>query len=264
MRKQLKINGLIKTLAMLATVVLLVFNNHAFSKQKARVLVFSKTKGYHHGSIAAGIAAITKLGQENNFDVDTTIDSKKFTYEKLKQYAAIIFLSTTGEFFNDDAPKDALKKYIEHGGGFVGIHAATDGEYNWQWYGDLVGAYFKGHPGGTPLATLDVIDSNFIATRHLPRRWTRKDEWYHFKWMAPDLHVLIKLDETSFTYPLKDEHLKMGANHPVAWYHEFDGGRSFYTALGHTDESFSDPVYLQHLLGGIEYAMGKKYKNNKS
>jgi cytochrome c len=167
-------------------------------------------------------------------------------------------LSTTGDFFSSDTQKDALKKYIESGGGYVGVHAATDAEYKWQWYGDLSGAYFKGHPA-QQVATLDVVDSTFIATKHLPRKWTRKDEWYSFKYLAPDLHILIKLDESTMKYDAKNENLKMG-DHPMAWYHEFDGGRAFYTELGHTDESYADPVYLKHLLGGIEYAMGKKFK----
>jgi len=229
-------------------------------KTKPKVLIFCKTAGYHHGSIAAGIVAIQKLGAENNFDVDTTTDANKFNTSNLKQYATIIFLSTTGKVFTTTEQENALKKYIESGGGYVGIHAATDCEYNWQWYGNLSGAYFKGHPAGTPQATLDIVDSTFIATKHLPKHWTRNDEWYHFKYLANNLHVLIKLDENSFTYPAQSENLKMGANHPMAWYHEFDGGRAFYTALGHTDESFSDPLYLQHILGGIEYAMGKKYQ----
>ncbi|MDB5116679.1 MAG: hypothetical protein JWQ79_2171 [Mucilaginibacter sp.] len=259
MRNQIKINRLISPLALCVIVVMFAFvNNSAVAKPKPKVLVFSKTAGYHHGSIKVAVPAIQKLGAENNFDVDTTTDVSKFNDKNLKQYAAIIFVSTTGDFFKDDAPKDALKKYIEHGGGYVGIHAATDAEYNWQWYGDLSGAYFKAHPA-QQMATLYVIDSTSIATKMLPRVWKRKDEWYHFKWMAKDLHVLIKIDESTITY--KDDaeaaRIKMG-DHPMAWYHDFDGGRSFYTELGHTDESYSDPLYLQHLLGGIEYAIGRK------
>ncbi|MDB5032281.1 ThuA domain-containing protein [Mucilaginibacter sp.] len=261
MRNQLKINRLISYLALCAVAILISScgASHGASKKKDyKVLIYCKTAGFHHGSIKAGIAAIQKMGAENGFAVDSTVNESKFTDDNLKQYSAIIFLSTTGDFFKKDESKAALKNYIEHGGGYVGIHAATDAEYNWQWYGDLSGGYFKGHPGGTPLATLDVVDSTSIATKHLPRRWTRKDEWYHYKFIAKDLHVLIKLDETSFKYEPKDEKLKMGADHPLAWYHDFDGGRSFYTELGHTDETYSDPLFLQHLLGGIEYAMGRK------
>jgi len=181
--------------------------------------------------------------------VDTTTNSAKFTVANLKQYAAVIFLSTTGDVLNDEQ-QTAFQQYIHSGHGFVGVHAATDTEYGWQWYGDLVGAYFKSHPKQQE-ATLHVVDRNFIATKHLPAEWKRFDEWYNFKYIAKGLHVLIIIDEKSYTGG------ENGDNHPMAWYHEYDGGRAFYTELGHTDESYSDPLYLQHLLGGIKYAMGK-------
>jgi len=151
--------------------------------KQLKVLVFSKTAGYHHQSIAAGNIAIQKLGRENQFDVDTTSDASKFTLSNLKQYAVIIFLSTTGKasaLFTEDE-KNAFVQYIEHGGGYVGIHAATDCCYDWQWYGNLSGAYFSAHPSQQE-AVLDVVDSTNIATRHLPRHWKRKDEWSNFKW----------------------------------------------------------------------------------
>jgi type 1 glutamine amidotransferase len=222
----------------------------AWAKAKAKVLVFSKTAAFHHKSIAVGVPAIMKLGQENNFDVDTTTNAEKFTADNLKQYAAVIFLSTTGDVLND-IQQAAFEQYIKAGGGFVGVHAATDTEYDWPWYGKLVGAYFKSHPKQQE-ATLNVVDRNFIATKHLPETWKRWDEWYNYKWIADDLHVLIKIDEKSYTGG------ENGDNHPMSWYHEFDGGRSFYTELGHTDESYADPLYLKHLLGGIQYAIGKK------
>ncbi|MDF2430889.1 MAG: uncharacterized protein JWP44_520 [Mucilaginibacter sp.] len=217
---------------------------------KPKVLIFSKTAGFHHTSIPAGIAAVTKLGQENNFDVDTTTDSKKFTYNNLKQYAAVIFLNTTGDVLNDQQQGE-FEKYIHAGGGFVGVHSATDTEYDWPWYGNLVGAYFKSHPA-QQTAVFHVVDRNFIATRNLPADWKRFDELYNFKWVAPNLHVLITIDEKSYTGGT------MGDNHPMSWYHDYDGGRAFYTELGHTDESYSDPLYLGHLLGGIKYAIGAR------
>ena len=227
-----------------------------FVKPKPKVLVFSKTAGYHHESIANGIVAIQKLGAENNFDVDTTINAEKFNAQNLKQYKAIIFLSTTGDVL-DDQQQEAFTKYIEAGGGYMGIHAATDCEYNWQWYGNLSGAYFGGHPAQQE-ATLNIVDRNNIATSHLPEQWKRKDEWYSFKWMANDLHVLITIDEKSYNIG----NIKPMETHPMAWYHEYDGGRAFYTELGHTEESYVDPLYLRHILGGIEYAMGSKDFSN--
>lgn len=248
-------NQILHPLPILLTLLaLLLFNVvPAYAKQKGKVLVFCKTAGYHHQSIASGIVAIQKLGAENGFGVDTTVDAEKFNYENLKQYKAIIFLSTTGDVLNDKQ-QEAFKKYIESGGGYMGIHAATDCEYDWAWYGNLSGAYFGGHPM-QQVAKLNIVDPNNISTKHLPNPWTRKDEWYSFKWMAKDLHVLITIDEKSYNLG----RIKPMGNHPMAWYHKYDGGRAFYTELGHTDESYSDPLYLKHILGGIEYAMGIKH-----
>ncbi|HWZ14401.1 MAG TPA: ThuA domain-containing protein [Mucilaginibacter sp.] len=229
--------------------ILALISLSAIAKQK-RILIFSKTAGYHHNSIAVGIPAIIKLGHENNFEVDTTTNSEKFTYDNLKHYAAVIFLNTTGDVLNDTQQAE-FEKYIRSGGGFVGVHAATDTEYGWPWYGNLVGAYFKSHPA-QQFAVLHVVDRNFIATKHLPADWRRFDEWYNFKWIAPNLHVLMKIDEKTYTGGAN------GDDHPMSWYHEYDGGRAFYTELGHTDESYADPLYLNHLLGGIKYAMGVK------
>jgi uncharacterized protein len=217
---------------------------------KPKVLIFCKTNGYHHASIAAGTTAIKKLGEEHGFDVDVTEDSTQFRYKILKRYSALIFLSPTGKVFGPDEEK-ALQKYIHHGGGFLGIHAATDCEYNWQWYGDLVGGYFKSHPKQQQ-ANIILVDKDNPATKGLPETWSRWDEWYNFKYLNPNIHVLLKIDEKSYTGG------ENGDNHPMAWYHEYEGGRSFYIELGHTDESYADPAYLGLLLGGIQYAMGKK------
>lgn len=247
-------NTHLNVLTLLLTMLALMFFNisSASAKPKPKVLVFCKTAGYHHSSIAVGTVAIQKLGAENKFGVDTTTDSEKFNLENLKKYKAVIFLNTTGDVLND-SQQDAFEKYIKGGGGFMGIHAATDCEYDWPWYGNLVGAYFGYHPT-QQVATLNIVDQNNIATKHLPNPWIRKDEWYSFKWMAKGLHELITIDEKSYDL---GKHIPMG-HHPMAWYHEYDGGRSFYTELGHTDESYADPLYLKHILGGIEYAMGKK------
>jgi type 1 glutamine amidotransferase len=219
-------------------------------RSQPKVLIFSKTNGYRHASITAGIAAIKKLGEQNGFKVDATEDSTWFNHKTLKKYAALIFLSPTGKVFGP-AEELALQGYIHNGGGFVGIHAATDCEYNWQWYGDLVGAYFKSHPKQQQ-AKIVVVDKENPATKDLPNPWERFDEWYNFKYLNPHLNILLKIDESSYTGG------EMNGDHPMAWYHDYEGGRAFYTELGHTDESYSDPLYLGHLLAGIQYAIGKK------
>ncbi|SDC64485.1 ThuA domain-containing protein [Niabella drilacis] len=217
---------------------------------KPKVLVFYKTAGFYHQSIEAGLPAIYRLGVEHGFTVDSTKDSGAFTDANLKKYAAIVFLSTTGTLF-DEAQQKALQNYVHKGGGIVGIHAATDAEYDWPWYNRMMGAWFLSHPQ-QQTATLDVVDRGHISTKHLPAQWVRKDEWYNFKNISKDVKVLITIDEKSY------EGGKNGALHPMAWYHQFEGGRVFYTELGHVNESYTDPLFLKHILGGIRYALGKK------
>ncbi len=230
---------------------------------KPRVLVFSKTSGWVHTSIPDGIAAIQKLGAENNFVVDTTKDASYFNDDSLKNYAAVIFLSTTEDVLNPDQ-QVAFERYIQSGGGFAGVHSAADTEYSWGWYGRLVGGYFYDHPGindtfhNVQEGVFNVTDQNNNATKHLPKQWKRTDEFYSFKKLSNNIKVLINLDENSY------QGGKRMGTHPMAWYHEYDGGRAFYTALGHTEESYTDPMYLRHLLGGIQYAIGDNEKLNYS
>ncbi|HEY9364202.1 MAG TPA: ThuA domain-containing protein [Chitinophagaceae bacterium] len=223
-------------------------------KETPHILVFSKTSGWRHLSIDAGKTALIKLGNENGYIVDTTENADFFTEASLKKYSAVIFLNTTGDVLNDNQ-QAAFKNYIQSGGGFVGVHAATDTEHDWPWYGKLVGAYFLNHPK-IQQATLNVLDTKHVSTRHLPKQWKHTDEWYNFKDISTDIKVLISIDEKSY------EGGKNGY-HPIAWYHEFDGGRAFYTELGHTDECYTDQLFLRHLLGGIKYAIGKHVKKKK-
>lgn len=227
----------------------LLFISFTEVKKTPRILVYAKTKGFHHASIPAGLAAIQQLGAENGFAVDTTTDSSYFVPKTLKKYAAVVFMSTTGNILNAEQ-QTAFEKYIRSGRGFVGVHAATDTEYDWPWYNQLVGAYFKSHPKQQE-AVLNIVDDTHISTKHLPKTWKRFDEWYNFKSIQPNLNILITIDEKSYTGGAN------GDSHPMAWYHDFDGGRSFYTEFGHTNESFKEPLFLQHLLGGIRYAMNK-------
>ena len=225
----------------------------AGSNNGKRILVFAKTAGFRHSSIPNGKAAIQKLGKENNFDVDTTEDASVFTEDNLKKYAAVVFLNTTGNVLNHKQ-EAAFERFIQAGGGFTGIHSATDTEYDWQWYAKLVGGNFESHPKPQN-ARLTVVEKNHPSTQHLPDIWERFDEWYNFKNVNKDVHVLVKIDEKSY------EGGKMGDDHPMAWYHNYDGGRAFYTEFGHTEESYTDPNYLKHILGGIQYAIGDNKKD---
>lgn len=216
-----------------------------------RILVFSKTTGFRHASIPNGKAAIQKLGKENGFEVDTTEDATLFTEDNLKKYAAVVFLNTTGDVL-DYRQEAAFERFIQSGGGFAGIHSATDTEYDWIWYARLVGGNFESHPK-IQQAKIQVVDKNHASTVHLPDVWERRDEWYNFKNLNRDVKVLLKIDEKSY------EGGKNGEDHPMAWYHDYDGGRAFYTELGHTEESYTEANYIKHILGGILYAIG----NNK-
>ena len=222
---------------------------------KAKILVFTKTAGFQHESIPLGVSAIQKLGSQNNFEVDTTSNAEWITDDTLKNYASVVFLSTTGDVLNNYQEAD-FERYIQSGGGYVGIHAAADAEYDWGWYGRLVGGYFLTHPGimdsfpNVQEGVLNVVDQNNEATKHLPKQWTRTDEYYSYKKLNKDVKVLMTIDESSYKIGVKMDY------HPMTWYHEYDGGRAFYTALGHTKESYQDENYLKLLLGGIKYAIG--------
>ena len=228
------------------------FSGTTTARRTERVLVFSKTKGYRHNNISAGLKAISEMGAKHHFLVDSSEDVSVFTEENLRRYETVIFLNPTGDSVLNEDQQKAFQQYIRNGGGFVGIHAATDFLYSWPWYGKMVGGYFASHPK-VQEAELTVIDASHLSTRDLPSPWKHKDEWYNFKSFNTEVNVLMKADEKTY------EGGKMGDFHPVSWYHAYDGGRAFYTGLGHTKECFtSDTVFLKHLWGGIAYALGRK------
>lgn len=214
------------------------------------VLVFSKTSGFRHASIPDGVAAVQQIGAANGWEVDATEDASVFDAATLAEYDAVVWLNTTGDVLNT-SQQAAFEDFIGAGGGYVGVHAAADTEYGWSWYGDLVGAYFDRHPPGKPTATVNVADRAHPSTAHLPAEWSRTDEWYDYQTNPrADVHVLATVDEDSYSGG------QMGIDHPIAWCHAFDGGRSWYTGLGDTAASYSEPAYLDHLEGGIAYAAG--------
>ncbi|GAA2383761.1 hypothetical protein Cme02nite_70040 [Catellatospora methionotrophica] len=215
-----------------------------------KVLVFSKTAGFRHSAIPNGIAAIQALGTANGFTVTATEDAAQFTTANLAQYQAVIWLSTTGDVLNA-TQEAAFQSYIAAGGGYVGVHAAADTEYDWAWYGGLVGAYFSSHPA-TQQATIRVEDRSNISTSHLPPTWTRTDEWYNYR-ASPraNVKVLASLVESSYSGGT------MG-DHPITWCQNYGGGRSWYTGLGHTEETYADANFRTMLLGGIQIAAGSK------
>ena len=214
-------------------------------------LLFTKTDAFRHDSIPAGITAIQELAAANDFTVTQTEDSTQFNDANLANYDVVIWLSTTGDVLNE-TEQGAFERYIQGGGGYVGVHAAADTEYDWPWYGGLVGAYFQSHPANQE-ATVDVADRVHPATQHLPAEWVRTDELYNYRTNPRGTaHVLATLRESTYDPGAG----AMGADHPIAWCQDYDGGRSFYTGLGHTIESYAEPAFREHLLGGIETAAG--------
>lgn len=213
-----------------------------------RVLVFTRTMKYRHRSIPAGVRAVHEIG-DGLWITEHTEDVAHFTPERLKDFAAVVFLSTTGDVL-DAAQQRAFEAYIEQGGGFAGVHAASDTEYDWPWFGTLVGAWFRDH---TPVIPADVHreDGGDPSTRMLPEVWRRTDEWYAFRTNPrPEVQVLARLDDAQMGAS------GMGGDHPIAWKRRVGKGRSWYTGMGHTIESFGEPLLREHLRGGIAWAAG--------
>jgi cytochrome c len=211
------------------------------------LLVFTRTTGFRHDSIPAGIAAVQQMASERGWVAVASEDPAMFEPVTLAGYDVIVFLSTTGDVL-DPVQEAALQGFIQAGGGFVGIHSATNTEEEWPWFVGLLGTTFSDHPA-PQTATIHVEDAAHEATQGVPDPWVRFDEWYNFDSdPSAAVSVLLWLDESSYTGGT------MGESHPIAWAHEYDGGRSFYTGLGHTIESWSEPEFLAHVAGGIEWA----------
>ncbi|GGU38527.1 ThuA domain-containing protein [Streptomyces lavendofoliae] len=214
-----------------------------------KILAFSRTAGFRHSSIDDGLAALRELGGGNGFTVDATEDAQAFTAGNLARYEAVVFLSTTGDVLNT-VQQTAFEQYIRAGGGYVGVHAAADTEYDWPFYAGLAGALFHSHPHNQS-ATVRVEDRAHDATAHLGRTWQRFDEWYNYRSNPrTTAHVLASLDESSYAGGT------MSGDHPISWCKDYQGGRAFYTGGGHTDESYTEAAFRRHLLGGIRWAAG--------
>lgn len=237
------------------------------AQNQFRVLLFTETAGWHHESIQHGVTAIQELAATHYFEVVRQQQARKITEASLKDFDAVIFLNTTEDIF-DEEEQAIFEKFIQSGKGYVGIHGASDTEYDWEWYTKLVGRMFYIHPV-IQTAKLNIIDHNFPGLEHFPKTLLWTDEYYEFgEEKVEGLNYLITLDEKSFnpevTWPNKDVDAKgnliprvgkgMGEFHPLAWYHEFDGGRAFFTALGHVEKVYENQWFLDHLYGGIYYA----------
>ena len=216
-----------------------------------RVLLYSRTAGFRHASIPTAIAALTALQSAGDFVVETTEDPAQFSPANLARFQVVVFLLTTGDVL-DDGQQSAFADWIAAGGNYVGVHSAADTEHDWPFYGALVGAYFVSHPDVQP-ASVDIEATGGPIVAGLPSPWVRTDEWYNFDHdPRPDVTVLGTVDESTYTGGT------MGADHPITWAHPTGGGgRAFYTAMGHTDDSYRDPLFQRLLVGGLRWAAGR-------
>ena len=224
-----------------------------------RILVYTRNgptldgkKGYVHDNIASSVAMLRKLGQENGIAVDVSDDPKSFTDDNLRQYRVLVFSNTNNEIFDTGEQRAALQRFIRAGGGFVGIHSVCGSMRDWPWFWQMLGGTFVRHPKLQPF-TIAVVDHQHPSTSFLGATWSWTDEFYYLKEMPKDLHILLAGDLSTLVDPAKPKDQK---TQPLAWYHVFEGGRCWFTALGHKQEHYSDPKYQQHILGGIKWAMG--------
>lgn len=240
---------------LIALFVLLSYAGMAQTEKN--VLVFTKNgEGYIHDNIGASVKGLIKLSEDNGFVVEVSDDASIFTEEKLKNYDALIFSNTNNTVFDNDDQKLALIRYVEAGGGFVGIHSACATERDWPWFWALVGGKFIRHAPFQEF-TLTVIDADHASTSFIKSDWVRADECYYVNEINPDIHVLLAADMNTIEDEKKSEYPAniFGDLFPISWCHEFDGGRQWFTSLGHSISDYSDPAFMKHLLGGINWAM---------
>ncbi|MGB5942273.1 MAG: ThuA domain-containing protein [Leeuwenhoekiella sp.] len=213
------------------------------------LIIFSKTNGFRHKSIANGIKTISSIAEEKGLSVIATEDSLFFNTENLDKAKIVVFLSTTGDILGA-AEEKAFENYIQSGGTYLGIHAASDTEFDWPWYGKFVGAYFDGHPSKPNVREAKLYKGEpHVTTEHWTDTITRNDEWYNYKNLNMAVTPTLFLDETSY------EGGRNGEYHPIAWYHNYDGGKVYYTGGGHTEESFDEPGFKEHLERAVVWLM---------
>jgi type 1 glutamine amidotransferase len=227
------------------------------TRDTPRILIFSHTTGYRHASIEPAVAALRAMADRNGMVAVASEDPAVFSSEGLEEVDAIVLVSNSSR--KDDSATDyftepqraAFQAFVHRGGGVVAIHAAADSHYSWPWYGRMIGARFERHPPGTPSGTIRVVDPRHAATARIPATVTRVDEWYYFEDFNPETQLLVTLDPASI------DQQDVNPN-PVSWAHEFEGGRIFYTAMGHTPESYAEENFLRHLEGGLHWALRRR------
>lgn len=246
-----------KTVALVLILInLIILGCSVKVPEQPALLIFSKTDGYRHQSIEYGADVIRQIAEEKAYHVVHTEEAAVFANVLSEDFNIIIFLNTTGDVL-DPSQQEGFKRFIQEGGGFIGIHSAADTEYEWPWYGELIGGYFNGHPNDPNVreaVVRKVTDHDILDS--IPESWTRSDEWYNYKGVSPSINVLQNLDETTYTGG------NMGENHPITWYHEFDGGKVFYTGMGHTSSTYNEQIFKKLIGNAIDYVFQEKPVNN--
>lgn len=239
-----------KKLIILISSLIILMSFMSCSEKNVNILVFTKANGFKHAAIQKGAETVKEMEKIYPFKVTVSDDSLMFSEQSLKQFDVALFMNTTGNILGNEE-KLAFQNFIRNGGGFVGVHAASDTEHDWDWFDQLVGTHFSDHPR-IQKAKLNVLKNDTPSTKHLPKVWEMTDEWYNWKHdLDPSIEVLITIDETTY------EGGKHGDNHPISWRHEFEGGKVWFTALGHVLENFDDENFIKHLAGGIKWAASK-------
>lgn len=245
-------------------------NQKKVSWKKVKVLVYTKNgKGYVHDNIPNAVKAIQKLGSEHGFHVDVSDDPAVMTEANLGQYTFVLFPSTNNDVFDTDSQRVAFRRYIEAGGGMVGLHSVIGTERNWRWFKMMLGGTFVWHPKFQPLE-IKVIDKTHPSIAGMPSTWKKEDETYFMKELYPGINVVMAHDLSAMEPNEKDSArmAELAANfgdyYPAAWHHNFDGGTIWITTLGHNKKDYEDLVYLNHVFQGMSYVASKVGKLNYS
>ena len=243
----------------LTAISLLSIFSITMAQNQFEILIYAQYDQYHKDAIPTGILAFKDMAEKHQFGLAWTMDADVFTEEGMKDYDVVVFFNAKADRFTDEQ-KQGLKAFLNKGGGFVGIHVASTTNGEWPWYNQLVGRIFTNHPR-LQSGTLQVIDKDFPANLHLPEKWIWSDEWYNYgEAQSENLRDILVVDESTYdtTWGYDVPITGMGDYHPVAWYQEFDGGRSFYSGLGHKAEHYQDERYLEFLYGAILWAAKRK------
>ncbi|MHC2992696.1 carbohydrate-binding protein [Pontibacter sp. HJ8] len=220
-------------------------------EKESRVLIFSKNP-LEQQTNAEAAAALAAYVQQQGIAVDTTTNSAYLAEDSLMRYGTVVFLNTSRDVL-ETRQQNEIERFVQAGGGFVGIHAAPGSRYQWPWYNNMFGTLQEQQPDSLLASNvnLQLVEAEDALTQGLPKKWSQSDRLYKFASKDAASNLLVTADQQE----------------PVSWYREYDGGRMFYTAAGGTAASYKQDEFLQHLLAGIRYTLegpALKYKKART